>query len=69
MEIVGFENYLVYPDGRVFSKKSNKFLKPMENKYHVYLQVNLRQDGKRKMAKVHRLVAECYIQILIINRA
>ena len=31
-----FPNYHVYPDGRVFSCKSNKFLKPHKNQlgYH-----------------------------------
>ena len=60
MEIQGFENYLIYPDGRVYSNKTNKFLKPMKNK-HQYLHVNLRQDDKRKMYKIHRLVAEHYL--------
>ena len=31
MEIQGFPNYLIYPDGRVFSKKRNKYLKARDN--------------------------------------
>ena len=26
MEIIGFSNYLIYKDGKVLSKKSNKYL-------------------------------------------
>ena len=28
MNVDGYENYLIYEDGRVFSKNNNKFLKP-----------------------------------------
>jgi hypothetical protein len=56
MEIKDHPNYLIYSDGRVFSKKSNKFMKPFcgEN----YKSVNL--DKKTK--KIHRLVAENYLK-------
>ena len=37
-------------------------MKPIENKKHKYLQVNLRYQGKRKMYAVHRLVAEHFIK-------
>ena len=59
MEIQGYPNYLIYPDGRVFSKKSNIFLKPNDNgRGYVYIQL---YEGKRKMKNIHRLVAEHYI--------
>jgi hypothetical protein len=32
MEVIGFENYKIYEDGRVFSKIKNRFLKPQKNK-------------------------------------
>lgn len=53
-------NYLIYSDGRVFSKKANKWLKgKIDNVgYHVY---SLSLNGKQKMAYAHRLVAEYFI--------
>ena len=32
MEVIGFEDYLIYDDGRVFSQKRNKFLKEVNDK-------------------------------------
>ena len=58
-EIQGYNNYLIYPDGRVWSKLTNKFLKP--GKAHGYLHVNLYKDGEPKKCRIHRLVAEHYI--------
>lgn len=55
MEIQGFSNYLIYPDGRVFSKKRNKFMKHHNDGYG-YLFVHLKTNKK-----IHRLVAEHYI--------
>ena len=60
MEINGYPNYLVYDDGRVFSKKRRIFLKSGINSsdYHIVI---LGNDGKRKTFQVHRLVALHYI--------
>ena len=60
MEICGYENYLIYPDGRVFSKNKNKFLRPHLN-YKGYYIVDLSKNGKRKTFKIHRLIALHYI--------
>ncbi len=60
MEIEGYENYLIYEDGRVYSKKSNKFMKGSQDK-DGYLIVHLCKDGKGKMIKIHRLIALHYI--------
>jgi len=60
MEIVNYPNYLVYEDGRVFSKNIRRFLKPHDNG-HGYHQVFLCKDGKRKQFRVNRLVAQAYI--------
>ena len=58
--IKDFPDYMIYPDGRVFSIKSNKFRKlRMNNKG--YEHVNLFADGKRKFFKIHRLVGIHYI--------
>ena len=58
--IEGFDNYLIYPDGKVFSIKSNIFLNPIETKLG-YLQVGLYKNCKRKFKLVHRLVGEAFI--------
>ena len=51
--------YAITRDGRVWSYKSNKFLKPkLVGGYH---QVNLYKDKKRKNYFIHRLVAEAFI--------
>ena len=60
MNIHDFPNYLIYDDGKVFSKKRNKFLKPGKDRggYHL---IDLCKDGKRKHLLIHRLVAIHYI--------
>lgn len=61
MEIQGFSDYIIYEDGRVFSKKrSGKFLKPRKDN-HGYLMVHLCNQGKAKTMKIHRLLALHYI--------
>ena len=60
MEIEGHDNYLIYEDGRVFSKKRNKFMKAWSN-WKGYYEVGLCKDGKRKLFKIHRLIALHYI--------
>lgn len=54
------KNYKVYPDGRVYSYHTNKFLKQSKNNSG-YLYVNLWDNGSVKSFKVHRLVAITYI--------
>ena len=61
MEIQGFSSYLIYPDGRVFSKKSNMFLKQTLQKSLGYYAVELRTNGKRYCKRIHRLIGEHYI--------
>ena len=62
MEVVGFENYLIYDDGRVWSKNyKGRFLKHRINP-EGYLKVNLCKDGKHKTMTIHRLVALHYIE-------
>ena len=59
-----FPNYHVYPDGRVFSCKSNKFLKPHKNQlgYHnVMLMDKSKSERKTRCVGIHRLVGECFI--------
>lgn len=59
MEIVGYSNYLIYDDGRVYSKYYKKFLKPLNKRG--YCSVSLYNDKKRKHYMIHRLIAEHYI--------
>jgi hypothetical protein len=60
-EIKGYNgDYLIYEDGRVYSNKSNLFLKFGKNTSG-YLQVNLWNKNKPKTKFVHHLVAESYL--------
>ena len=67
MEIQGYPNYLIYEDGKVCSKKSNRVLKPYIN--HGYLQITLSNNGKQKFDSVDQIVIKQYIiyQIQKIN--
>ena len=50
-------NYIVYPDGRVYSVRRNKFKKPSINK-NGYFYVRI----YNKIHKIHRLVAQLFIE-------
>ena len=58
-EINNYNNYLIYPDGRVQNKKTKRILKP--GKARGYLHVSLYKDGEYETFRIHRLVAEHYI--------
>lgn len=59
--IDGFERYIVYEDGRIFSTISNKFIKPHKDNAG-YLSVVLRKDGGgKKTLFVHRIVAQAFV--------
>ena len=60
MEINDYQDYLIYKDGRVYSKKRNKFLKPY-NGTNGYLNFTLCKNGKTKNFSIHRLIAIHYI--------
>ena len=60
-DIVGYEGeYGITRDGRVYSYKRKRFLKPGSDKdgYH---KVCLYKKGKAKTFRIHRLVAEAFI--------
>ena len=64
MEIEGYPNYLIYPDGRVWSiprkdARAGRFLRPANPEG--YLMVHLRYQGQAKSFRIHRLVAQHYI--------
>ena len=66
-EIEGFENYIIYEDGDIYSKISNKFLKPCLNKIKgtpidkCYYRVCLCKNTKQYTKKLHRLLALAFI--------
>lgn len=55
MEVKSFHDYLIYSDGRIYSKKVQRFLK--FDCYGAYAMVCLRINKQAKRYKVHRLVA------------
>ena len=55
-----YPDYEIYEDGRIYSYKSNKFLKPFLTNTG-YLMVHLYSGGKRNRIHVHRLVASAFI--------
>lgn len=60
-DIKGYEGrYAITSCGKVWSYRSNKFLKPQKDK-DGYLVVDLVVNYQRKNYKIHRLVAEAYI--------
>jgi len=61
MEIEDYPNYLIYEDGRVWSKiGKGRFLKQIINK-DGYKKVQLWNKSSGKNLSVHRLVAQAYI--------
>ena len=52
--------YIIYTNGKCYSEKSKKFLKPQfSQKYPTY---NLIINSKKKKIKVHRMVAEMFLE-------
>ena len=62
IDVKGYEGlYAVTSCGRVWSYRGKKFLKPYEG-IRGYLRVWLSKNNVRWQPKIHRLVAEAYIQ-------
>lgn len=61
--IEGYTRYKVSPDGEVFDTKTNKIVaKQLTGKpQYFYVNVN-RDDGERKLERVHRFVAMAYVE-------
>ena len=60
-DISGYEKlYAATEDGRIYSYRSKRFLKPSDNG-HGYYQVALCKDGIRKNYLIHRLIAATYL--------
>jgi len=58
--IIGYDNYSVTRDGRIFTKNRNNYLKPTLDDSG-YQHVTLTNKKGRKTFLVHRLVADAYI--------
>ena len=58
--IEGFEDYLIFEDGGIFSIKSNIFMKT-HNNGDGYLQVDLCKNGNRYGRTIHRLMGLTFI--------
>ena len=60
MEVIDYENYLIYEDGKVYNQKYKRYLKYGSDGAG-YLQVKLYKNGISKTLKIHRLVGLHYI--------
>tara|TARA_R110001632_G_C11054767_1_gene385098 strand:+ start:28 stop:477 length:450 start_codon:yes stop_codon:yes gene_type:complete len=58
--IEGFDNYLIYPDGKVYNQKYDRILSQKSDK-DGYLIVGLSINGKRYYKGVHRLLGRAFI--------
>ncbi len=54
-------HYAACPTGRIYSYKKEKPIMLSHSDNRGYQQVSLYKDGKRKSAKVHRLVAQTFL--------
>lgn len=59
-DVINYENYIIFDDGKVYSKNRNKFLKPIKNRYG-YLGIFLYKHGKQVHKFIHRLVAQAFL--------
>lgn len=60
VNIKGFEDYQITDDGRVWSKKSNKWMKTFKSS-NGYKHLSLCKNGVMHWKQVHKLVAEHFI--------
>lgn len=58
MKFRNFDKYEVYEDGRIWSYKRNKFLKPQTEKNGYQRVLLTDNEGKQKSYKLHRVVWE-----------
>jgi len=61
MEIIDYPNYLIYDDGRVWSKTTKKFKNASTYQTTGYKYIALWKDNKNKLFLIHRLIAIHYI--------
>lgn len=58
--IPGYSNYLISENGELYSIKSRKYIKPRINENN-YLIIDLYKNNIRKTYKLHRLVAQAFL--------
>ena len=61
--IEGWDNYVVTSCGRVFKRSTGVEVSQVLTGEPQYKYVNLRQDKRHKLIRVHRLVALAFLQI------
>ena len=57
--IDGYENYIIFRTGKIYSVKSGKFMKP--SNFSTYKSVGLSKDGKETRFRIHRLLGLTFI--------
>lgn len=57
---LGFSNYCITNDGKLFSLYVNRFLKPWVNEYGYSAHLIHKDDGVKTNVLIHRLVAYCF---------
>lgn len=58
--IIGYNNYLAHKSGNIYSKKTNRFMRPMLNQSG-YQYVILQENNTKKKELVHRLIAKSFL--------
>ena len=58
--IDGYENYIIYEDGKIYNQNTKKFLKGY-SRVDGYINTCLHKDGKPKFMSLHRLIALSFI--------
>jgi hypothetical protein len=62
-DIIDYEDaYQISNFGNVRNNKTGRILKPTEGKTDKYYYITLCKDGKQKNTKIHRLVAEYFVE-------
>lgn len=60
--IEGYPSYLIYSDGRVYNKKTNKFLKiHYDSSGYRHVTLYKGKHNSRKTFKIHKLVAQAFL--------
>lgn len=59
-QIEGYEDYIIYPDGRIYSNRLNRLL-VCNHGDGFYKTFRLSKDGKPKTFKLHSLLAKAFI--------